>query len=975
MLRRRATILAALAVASAACTKSVEQEGPPETAVIASYSSPSIPTPNDLALAAASAGAPQQLPDGPGKQFLQSLIAQGGFPADQATTLTVPLKAVTYDRASGKYVEGEKPTVDLATVTPQTFALYKLGGGAAVRIDVEPVPAASQVPGELRVVRTADASGGRRLPPGRYVFAARGGVNGVKTTAGQSITPDAAVLLTIPNLDLSNHENQPSGGLPPATLAQVQTIQNALWKPLEWNAFPGPNWVPTADAQILPAYQVIDQAFPHAEVASIATFEIAPAPAGTAVLTDTGSGQLPFPSDFLLDPNRPVPGTNDTRFFVRNIPSLGPAAPGLATLDGFSTTSLLLVPLSGPVLADTITRESVRIYELTASGPQRLVDVGGGASPAYLTQPPNLVVTQQGVRVSTAIGLQPAVPVPVPGVGTFNLPPLKQKARYLVVVTDGVRDVQNAPLTRSTLGKILFELNGDLYVNGQSTVGGISAGDARGLQALRGAVGLVAPGNVLDGRNVVMAYTLSTQTVSDVSAGFSALPYSAEAAAGQAIFTVSNVAELDPTGAPYNLPADRFTSVARLLSASVATLDVLDATTGALNPAVATWGPAELAANRKEVPALIAVPKPENVATPCGTTPPASLLRCAPLVVFHHGINGGRLQMLALADALAARGLVVAAIDAPFHGDRAYCDSDDDCDGGTCTLDAANQKAPGACTGGKLRYDAARLTTAASGNYFVSANFFRIRDAIRQDVLDQSALVLAAARPPSGVPQQADNPLQAALQASGIAVNPLQVYFAGHSLGAMMGTSIVATNPRFSRAALSSSGGTLVDVYTNSPSYRATVGALLAALIPGFTFDKVTAGPAFDPAIAARYAQTLIVLKWILDPAEPLNYAAEVDSNALANAALVGALGPLAPADTVTHGQLVENDQTVLNPFSGLLYANASITPALFTSPDYPPTQRHDLLYHQDPQGAAVRDHLAEFLATGSAPTGPIPLP
>ena len=249
-------------------------------------------------------------------------------------------------------------------------------------------------------MKKADASGSRRLEPGRYVFAARGGANGVKTSTGAALTPDAAIALAIPNLDLSVRENQPAGGLPPATLAQVQTSRTRSGSHSTGTRSAARTGRPRRTRRIVPAYQAIDGAFPHTEVASIATFEIAPVPAGTAVLTDTGSGQLPFPSDFLLDPNRPVPG-QEGRFFVRNIPSLGAAAPGLATLDGFSTTSLMLVPLSGPVLADTITRDNVRVWELAATGPQPLVDVGGGASPAYLTQPPNLVVTQQGVRVST----------------------------------------------------------------------------------------------------------------------------------------------------------------------------------------------------------------------------------------------------------------------------------------------------------------------------------------------------------------------------------------------------------------------------------------------------------------------------------------------------------------------------------------------------------------------------------------------
>ncbi|ABS24254.1 alpha/beta hydrolase [Anaeromyxobacter sp. Fw109-5] len=966
MLHRRAPILAALAVLAAACTETVDREPPAESAVIASYSSPNIPTPNDLALAAA-----PTLPAGPGRQFLELLAAQGGFPADQAPTLTVPLRAVTYDAETGEYVDAARPTVDVATVTPETFALFRLGDGTAVRVDTEPLAAQSQVPGELRVQPRADASGSRRLAPGRYVFAARGGANGVKTREGVPLSPDKAIALNLENEDLSERENQPPGGLEPAELALLLNVQNALWKPLEWNTAGAAGWAPAPDPRIVPAFEAIDAAFPRAEVASIATFEIAPLSTGAAVLTDSGSGQLPFPSDFLLDPTRPVPGTNETRFYVRNLPSLGPAAPGLATLDGFSTTSLLLAPLSAPVQASTITHDTVRIYELIPTGAttppttRRLVDVTSGGSPEYLTQPPNLKVTVGGTQVSSAIGLQPAIPVPTSPTTIAPLPPLKQKARYLVVITDGVKDLRNDGLARSTLGKILFELEGPLYdpATGQSTVGGISATDARSLQALRGAVQLVAPTFELDGHRVVMAYTLSTQSVSDVSASLTGLPYGAEAAAATAIFTPSQVADFDPTS--FGLPAGAFPSVARFHTANIATLDVLDAATGALNPAVPTWGPAELSANRKEIPALIAVPRPENVASPCGAEPPLSQVRCAPLVVFHHGLNGGHYQLLTVANDLAARGFVVAAIDAPFHGDRAYCDSNDDCDGGTCTLDASNQKAPGVCTGGALAFDPARLTTTASGNYFISENFFRIRDAIRQDLLDHSALVLAVARPPQGVPQQANDPLQAALLGSGVAVNPLEVHFAGVSLGGMIGTSLTATNPRIGRAAFNVTGGTMVDVFTNAPAFRERVGALFATLIPGFTFEKVdSANAAFDPAVAARYAQTLIVAKWILDPAEPLNYAAEADTNALASAALVTALGPLAPETTALYGQMVQGDPVVPNPFNGLLYALGEMPVTLYTSA-LGPAELHGVIA-SPANGVKVRADLAEFLSTGN---------
>jgi hypothetical protein len=72
---------------------------------------------------------------------------------------------------------------------------------------------------------------------------------------------------------------------------------------------------------------------------------------------------------------------------------------------------------------------------------------------------------------------------------------------------------------------------------------------------------------------------------------------------------------------------------------------------------------------------------------------------------------------------------------------------------------------------------------------------------------------------------------------------------------------------------------------------------------------------------------------------------------------------------------MMQGDQTVLNPFNALFYANAEITPAIYTSATYPATERHEILYAQDAAGDLVRGHVAEFLATGSASIGEIALP
>jgi hypothetical protein len=973
MLHRRAPILAILAVLAAACTEEVEQNGAPDEVVIASFdpATATIPLPNDLALQAS-----PTLPAGVQKELLQSFVVKGGFPSDQEVAITVPIRTFTRDAETGEYSPSTTPpSLDLTTLNEGTVAVVKVAPGAAERV---PVEVGGYANGAL-TIRKVPVNGSRRWAPGRYVAALRGGEHGVKTTDGRAIGAQDIIALVAQDADLSNPENQPPGGLRPAQVTQLNQLKSLYANPVDWNGAPAANptaWQPGAPAQgQLSAFAAVDTVFPHEELASIQTFETQPAAAKP--LTDSGSGQIPFPSDFLLDP-----ATGK----VRNNPAFGPAAAGLATLDGFSTTAPLLVPLSAPVDATTLTKANVRIYQLTPTPVQLrdLSDLATGGAPQIVTQPPQF--TSNGA--ATTIALAPAVPVEqgLPGNARVYIPPLAESSRYLVIVTNGVRDAAGDAMQRSTLMDLVFTFESPLYDFGANPSDpaddtnlaaglGLAAADAAGLQTLRNGLGPVLDALGLrdcSGGNpcAVLAYTVTTQSVSAVSSELSALPYGVEAAAGQAFFTVSEVTEFDATSAPYDVPVEQIPNVARFLSASVATLDVLDASTGALDPTLAEWGAAEFSANRVEIPALVAVPRLPEACAPTSPCP-------VPLVVFNHGINGGRTQMLAVADALAARGFVVAAIDAPFHGARAYCDSNDDCDGGTCTLEPANQKAPGVCTGGNgLVYDPERGTTSASGNYFISTNFFRTRDALRQDVLDNSALVLALARPPTGVPQQADNPLQAALLQSGVVVRPDQVYFSGLSLGAMIGTSIVATNPRFSRAAFTANAGTLVDVYVNSPSYRSRVEALLASLIPGFTFEKVTPGSsAFDPVMAGQYVQTLSILKWILDPADPLNYASGVESNALASEALVAALGPLAPASTATYGQTMEGDQTVPNPFSSLLYSNAGISPDVYTSDTYPPADRHELLYAQDPAGDVVRGGVAEFLETGSATSGVIPLP
>jgi len=138
-LRSSAPLALAAAFLVAGC-KDVDQGPPPSRIVVATFSSPAIPTPNDLAMAAANPNAVPPLPDGAQKELLTSLIEAGGFPVDQGPTLSVPIKALSYDAAANRYVAAAAPSVDPATITSATAALFKLGGGTTERIQIEGAP-------------------------------------------------------------------------------------------------------------------------------------------------------------------------------------------------------------------------------------------------------------------------------------------------------------------------------------------------------------------------------------------------------------------------------------------------------------------------------------------------------------------------------------------------------------------------------------------------------------------------------------------------------------------------------------------------------------------------------------------------------------------------------------------------------------------------------------------------------------------
>ncbi len=619
---------------------------------------------------------------------------------------------------------------------------------------------------------------------------------------------------------------------------------------------------------------------------------------------------------------------------------------------------MLLVPVSAPVIVATgldptptsTFTNNVFLYDLTNPNAPVLVDPAtyDDLLPGPATVFP--VLRQQaaaGVWVSTAIGIQPAA-----GTKPGTTKPLKEATEYAFVVTNRIHGLDGKGIGRPTVGSILL-FDNPLWAGGKSQLAGITDAQAKALERMRVQIAtllskLTSP--PFTKSDIAVAYTFRTQTITTPALQLAAAPY--DPATSPNVNFVGTINRLQPVDAftKYRVDAVVVSGAAtndnifEVIEAKLPTPNLLSPSTGAFDPTLLAAGaspPIEV------IPALIVVPKITTPADPTQAVPPPcpapnQALRCAPLVVFHHGLGGGRAQMLLTANELAGKGFVVAAIDAPKHGDRAFCAKNSECAfGSTCQPigppgTQGDTTPPGQCkdAGGNatglakrpvLCLPSTNCATAgtdgialASGNFVTSANLFRTRDTFRQDIIDSSGLILALARPPNLPATTSQNPVAAELLANGIVVDPSNVFWEGQSLGGILGTINTAVNPRISRSVLNVPGGTFVDISAVSPAFKDTLNTLLHNLPPA------QGGP-IDPGTAA-YTQFLQVAKWVLDPAEPINFAGRIIGDAT-HPTLPNLLATpvAAQAGKKVLGQMAVCDNVVPNPFNLLLFNVAGL--------------------------------------------------
>ena len=910
---RRILFLTAGASAIAACAPDVDHSEP-QTFVTAVFdpTTAQIPLPNDLAFLNplnTNCPTPSNTSTPPACAQAELLASfNGKFPSDQAVGITVSFAQTAFDGSGG--TANTAPELDFTTFTSDKVYVIGTINGVSGEIPIEMPTTADYVKRTTSGTLTIHHEGNEPWAGGSYSLVVRGGDAGVKTKDGQNIYASQVFTLIEQGKDMTDPANI---GLLKAQLGSTAAAQaqgaalNQVIALYKQTAFPA-----------------ADRKFPHQQLAIAATFSIQDTI--TNVEIDPARGKAPLPIDLLRDATTgKLTPTAACAFLSTPLAADGTcpnaAAAGFLALDGFSTTGAILAPTSELVEAKTVTATSLRLYDLSV--PAAPVAV---AASSLILEPCEFTSGCTAANpLSPVIAIQPAGATAGDPSSVFRTKPLKDNTDYAVVMTTDIKDKAGNAVGPGTVAKILRFKN-PLVVNGHSALAASGISDATAAQLekmrlqLQPVIATLATAGVTESQ-LGLVYTFHTQTILSQAVQLGALPYTLPAATKQtgAITSYTPAAAFVRYGVPPTTPS---LAINEVIETDITTYNLLDDLTGAFKPDP-TMGKAET------IHALIITPKAATVTKICGSG--ATAVPCAPLIIFRHGLLRGRADALLIGNTFAAAGMVTVAIDATKFGDRSFCDPSGpaaQCATGTCmtSLPAGAQgdaSPPGTCVGGALQYKPVSPSCAApgscggyayaegipavSGQYYISSNFFRTRDSIRQDMIDESQLTRVIAG--DGVTSTS---LIMHMVASGFVIDPSTVYYSSQSLGSLNGAGNVATNPRITKAGFNVGGGTTVDVFTNAPAFASTTGALLNSIgiVPG----------------TSAYLQFLVVAKTIIDPADPINFVNHLTVNTLPNL-LVDQTGATPQAAKKVLSQAAYCDDTVPNPFDYIFASNIPVGP------------------------------------------------
>ena len=661
----------------------------------------------------------------------------------------------------------------------------------------------------------------------------------------------------------------------------------------------------------------------------------------------SGTAVVPYPYDlYFAIPGAPADGT-------LNLPTVpwrsAAVQSAMNALDGWSTNSAIDTSFSLPIDPASIGPNTVKIIKLWLDPATKAPATNPNYLPVGATSPvagvlaygtdftadvsPDIDSAGKFLRIipkkPLAASQGPAANAGGPNAGKVL------NVGYLVVLTNGLKSTDGQSMGAD-------KLYADFKAAPTPTNCSTTTDIAVKLTCLTKAHLGIAQAVGIDPASIILSWSFSTQSVDDVLAATVAaatpqptlivptgLTTQAVGAAGKADIYVGS------TKLPYYLtpPANANDSASVLTKFWTAT--------GGANLTMFNPSPAKV--TDVTVPLLVTIP---NASSSCPGKPAGGW----PVVVFQHGVTNDRTFALPVADAYANACFIVVSMDLPLHG-------------------ITNTASPLYCTPAKpqclgatertFNIDIQNNTTGAAGKdgvidpsggvngltYFNLSSPMTWRDNMRQSEVDLGNLTksvpgLAIASPTGTTP---------------VGVDPTQIHFLAHSIGAMVGGVHVHFSNDTRTAALANPGGPLT----------------LIAQEPGYFGDiaKKLIGASATPG---SWAYNLVFrdLQAALDAADPYNH--------IKNAAQ---MHPLLLFE-------VQNDQTIPNSSTNALISAAGLTKAKTIGPNAvaPGAGRYTLFtqgYHgtlldpsKDPKASAaatveMQRQAVLYAASASAPGGP----
>ncbi len=521
-----------------------------------------------------------------------------------------------------------------------------------------------------------------------------------------------------------------------------------------------------------------------------------PFPGFTFPLVDLTGGRIPLPNNLLRNP---VTGKLNLPLASGADPNVDSTVTAANSLDGFSTTAPILVPFRGTVIPESVKQATLPVF-----------DEDGKA-----------VLATYSVAENEAGSVVTIVPVR----------PLDPATTYTVVLTQGITSkLSGTPILSDNVINFLQRTTPLVDEDGKSITLGLSDEQAQTLEPIR----LANQAVIADAEdftetsraNIPFAFAFTTQTL------FSALPVArAEVLAANAGLVNTTPFNLPiatqagmiipspPAPAPVAIPSVAQLFTALSVPAPTANIGAIYRGTIAVpqyrdDQLTDFWSNPPVKTGTTDVTFIACLPE-ATVPLPGQTVaPPAGTPR--PVIIFQHGITRTKGDMFALASTLTGQGFATIAIDLPLHGDL---------------------KAPGATSDGEGFINPAKPRVS--------------RDNIRQGVVGLYALTQAI--------ESGQTNLDGTAGPEFLPGTLAKPFFIGQSLGSIVGTTYLASEPNSGRGVLSVPGGRIINLLLTSPTFGPPIKEGLAA-------NGVVEG-------TSDFARFILFTQAVLDDVDPLNYA------------------------------------------------------------------------------------------------------